>query len=374
MKINRQHLIIGFGLIMAISAACGFSASTAKITEAFTAREVNGVPESTTTFSQDEVFYLLVTLTNAPDDTVTKAVWYAANAEGVDKDTKIDEAEFKSGDQKVTFNLSNDKGWPAGDYKVELYLNNKLDRTLEFKVEESQATTNTPGGSLINDAYMISKAGGNTNRTDVYSTDEPFYLIVALANAPETTLTKASWSAVDVVGTVPNTLIDEAEFQGNGEITFDLSNNGPWPIGTYQVKVYVNNVLDRSVQFKVDGNSAPTSGSNTGSGSVEIVNAYTAREVNGNFEKTNVYSTDEVFHCVVDLSKISPNTKIKAEWQATDVKGFEANSSLYISEGSSQTDELVFDLSNTNPWLLGKYTVLLSLDGKNQRSVEFTVE
>ena len=46
-------------------------------------------------------FYALVTLDNAPDDTVTKAVWYAVDAEGTAKNTKIDEAEFtneQSGD------------------------------------------------------------------------------------------------------------------------------------------------------------------------------------------------------------------------------------------------------------------------------------
>ena len=105
MKIERRYLLMLFGAILAISAACSFSASTAKISEAFTARDVNGVHEATKVFSQDEVFYLLATLENAPDDTVTKAVWYAADAEGTAKNTKIDEAEFTSGDQQITFNL-----------------------------------------------------------------------------------------------------------------------------------------------------------------------------------------------------------------------------------------------------------------------------
>ena len=139
MKINRRYILILVGVILAISVACSFSASTAKISEAYTARDVNGAHEATKVFSQNEVFYLLVTLENAPDDTVTKAVWYAADAEGTAKNTKIDEAEFTSGDQQITFNLSNDQLWPVGAYKVEIYLNDKLNQTLEFSVEGSPA-------------------------------------------------------------------------------------------------------------------------------------------------------------------------------------------------------------------------------------------
>jgi hypothetical protein len=363
------------GILLIISAACGFNVSTAKISEANTAHEVAGGFENTTTFNQDEVFYLLVKLANAPDDTVTKAVWIAADAEGVDKDTKIDEAEFTSGETDVTFNLSNDTAWPAGQYKVELYLNDKLDRTLEFSVAGSQAaTTSSSGSSVINDAYMVSKADGGVTVTDVYATDEPFYLILDLANAPADTTSKAVWYAVNVEGVDPNTKIDEAEIQGNGEITFDLSNNGPWPIGAYQVEVYVNNALDRTLQFAVAENPAATSGSTGGSSSVDIIDAYTAREVNGSFEKTAVYSTDEAFHCVVVLNQVSPATNLKAEWKAVDVEGMAANSSLYTSEGTSQSDELVFDLSNPNPWPVGKYMVELYLDDVSKGNVEFSVE
>ena len=46
MKIQRTTLFSLIGIFLALTLACGFSASTAKITEAFTARDVNGVPRS----------------------------------------------------------------------------------------------------------------------------------------------------------------------------------------------------------------------------------------------------------------------------------------------------------------------------------------
>ena len=197
------------------------------------------------------------------------------DAEGTAKNTKIDEAEFTSGDQEITFNLSNDQLWPVGAYKVEIYLNDKLKQTLEFSVEGSPAAAvNTTSGAATYDAYMVSKAGGGVTETDVFATNESFYLIVDLTNAPADTVSKAVWYAANVVGVDANTLIDEAEFQGNGEVTYDLSNDGPWPIGTYKVEVYVNNVLDRIVQFTTAEKSGATGGTTSGSGDVAITNAY----------------------------------------------------------------------------------------------------
>ena len=252
MKIKRAYQLVLVGSLLAISAACGFNVSTANISGAFTAREVNGVMEATKTFNQDEVFYLLVTLKNAPDDTVIKAVWYAADVEGTAKNTLIDEAKFTGSDQQITFDLSNDKLWPVGTYKVEVHLNDKLNQTLEFSVEGSAEAKNNIGAAPEFDAYLVSKASGDAVETQVFAADEPFYLIVDLTKAPADTISKAVWYAVDVVGADANTLIDEAEFQGNGEVTFDLSNNGPWPTGQYGVELFLNGVSQGSIAFSVE--------------------------------------------------------------------------------------------------------------------------
>jgi len=375
MKIQRTTLFSLIGIFLALTLACSISASTAKVTEAFTARDVNGIHTATKVFSQDEVFYLLVTLENAPDDTVTKAVWYAVEAEGLAKDTKLEETEFTSGDEEITFNLANDQLWPVGTYKVEVYLNDKLNQTLEFNVEGSAAATNTTTtGTSTFDAYMAKKSGEGYDQTNVLATNEPFYLIVDLTSAPADTVSKAVWYVADVAGITANTLIEESEFQGNGMVPFELSNTEPWPIGAYKVELYINNVLDRTLTFTVgEGSGAATSTTGTGDG-VSITSAIIAREVNGKFEETAVYSTDEVFHCYLELSKVSPDTKFKAEWKAIDVEGVAANSSLFIGEGYSDSDAMVFDLSNSNPWAKGKYGVDIYMDEVLQGSIQFSVE
>ncbi len=134
---NNRYVVLGMGMVlMTVLLACSFSASTANIKEAFTARDVNGTLEATNVFAPDEVFYCQVTVANAPDDTVTKAMWYAVDVPGVETNYLIDEVEITGGPD-VTFDLSNDQYWPDGSYKVEIYLNGELDTTLEFTVDST---------------------------------------------------------------------------------------------------------------------------------------------------------------------------------------------------------------------------------------------
>jgi hypothetical protein len=121
-------------VILLVNLACSFNASTASIKSAEMARDNEGT-QPTTTFSPQDTFYCNVELANAPDDTKVKAVWTAVQVDGTDPDTKIDETEITSGSGTLHFKLSNDNPWPTGKYKVDLYLNDKLAKTVEFQVQ-----------------------------------------------------------------------------------------------------------------------------------------------------------------------------------------------------------------------------------------------
>ena len=134
MKLKQHQVIFIIAALLAITTACSFGASTANIRNAYMARYISEEPEETTVFTQDEIFYAIVNLSNAPDDTITKAIWYTVDAEGVEPNLYLYEAEIAHGDGTLTFDLDNDYLWPLGTYKVELYLNDELDRTLDFSV------------------------------------------------------------------------------------------------------------------------------------------------------------------------------------------------------------------------------------------------
>ena len=133
---KKYHVRIGLALAVVILAiiACDFSASTANIADAQMARDSEGA-QPITVFAAEETFYCIVKLANAPDDTMVKASWFAVEAEGVDPNFLIDETELTSGSGSLYFELSNTNLWPVGNYKVDLYLNGELDRTLEFEVK-----------------------------------------------------------------------------------------------------------------------------------------------------------------------------------------------------------------------------------------------
>ncbi len=107
----------------------------------------------------------------------------------------------------------------------------------------------------ISDAKMTQDEAGK-NPTKVFSpNDTTFYCIAELSNAPEDTAVKAVWTAVDVEGVKPNLKIDESRITADesGQITFDLTNDGPWPVGEYKVDLFLNDGEEpaRTLEFEV---------------------------------------------------------------------------------------------------------------------------
>lgn len=126
--------LIPFFVTMILTLACGIGASTPNITDVKMSRDFDGnVP--TTIFAQNETFYCTVVLVNAPEDTNVKASWTAMEVEGEQPNTFLDEAELTTASGILHFELSNEGLWPAGKYKVDIFLNGGLERTLEFEVQ-----------------------------------------------------------------------------------------------------------------------------------------------------------------------------------------------------------------------------------------------
>ncbi|NLF52161.1 MAG: hypothetical protein GX577_13595 [Leptolinea sp.] len=132
MKNRNWMIFLGLAVLILSALACEFSASTAKIKDAYlVADETSG--QKTTTYSQDQPFLLIVELANAPDSTRVKAVWTILHEDGSEE--QFVEKELETGDSPITFSASNNGLWPVSGYKVELYLNDELDRVVDFFVK-----------------------------------------------------------------------------------------------------------------------------------------------------------------------------------------------------------------------------------------------
>lgn len=133
---NRRKLG-WFSALLALvlaSVACSFSFSTAGVENLRMAKDQDGA-QATTTFATTDPFYLVGELKNAPNDTKLKAVWTAVAVEGADPNTLIQEYEETGGSGPFWFKLESNSGvWPTGRYKVEFYMNDELNSTLEFEV------------------------------------------------------------------------------------------------------------------------------------------------------------------------------------------------------------------------------------------------
>jgi hypothetical protein len=252
MKIKRIAILFSVLLLLLFSIACSFSASTANIKEAYMAHEVNGEAQATTSYTPDEVFYCLVTVANAPDDTITKAVWKAVDAEGIEANFVILESEYEGGGE-MTFQASNDNLWPAGKYAVELYIDDKLKETVEFTVAEGAATGSAGAGEIgVDSAYMARFIDEEPEKVTSYADDEVFYCVVQLTGAESDTKVTAVWTAVDVEGIEKNSAIESAEMVGEDLMTFNLSNSSAWPKGSYMVEIYINDAYQGYLDFTVE--------------------------------------------------------------------------------------------------------------------------
>lgn len=95
--------------------------------------------DPTTTFAPSaDAFHLTFVVIGAESEDVLRSVWIAADVgDAAPRDSVIDEATITLGkrDESGSFRLQRGANpWPAGDYQVKLYVNDRLAQTLPFSV------------------------------------------------------------------------------------------------------------------------------------------------------------------------------------------------------------------------------------------------
>ncbi len=254
---NRAIFSAVAALVAAVLAlsACGFSVSTANIQDVTLGRgyENSAIVEPTTVFApEDQAIELVIKVGNAPDDTNVKAAWSIVDVAGYEPAVLYESPlTLNSGENVAHFTLTNDQNWPAGSYKVEIYLNDKLDKTIEYQVEAPEVKEPT-----IESATLAK--GSNENEavdpTTVFAPDDlTLHLVVKVADAVEGTSLKAIWQVVEVQDYEPQ-VIDEIPYTlsgGENVADFTLTNDQPWPTGKYKVDLYLNDQMVQTLEYEV---------------------------------------------------------------------------------------------------------------------------
>jgi hypothetical protein len=99
--------------------------------------------EPVESFKPTDTFGVLVKLNTAKVGTHVKGVWTIVDAGGMknkkifEKDVEMTAAALKEAKEptRIDFSLSHDNPYPAGDYKMEVYLNGELADTIEFEIK-----------------------------------------------------------------------------------------------------------------------------------------------------------------------------------------------------------------------------------------------
>jgi len=135
---NRLVILLAVLSLVISSLACAVGNTELGLSNLRMAFDQDG-ENVTTTFSPTDVFFAVADLANAPQGTQVEALWIAVNAADTEPNLEFQTQMLDITEESFTgtiyFQLSNDEGWPAGQYKVDLYLNGTLAQTAEFNVQ-----------------------------------------------------------------------------------------------------------------------------------------------------------------------------------------------------------------------------------------------
>ena len=103
--------------------------------EVYAAKSEDGA--ATSTFSpSDRTVHVVINLNKAKAGTDVRVVWFADEVEGAtNKELKTLEYTTKAFDKKIPGYLRWSQDWPKGRYRVAVYINGNLDRTIYYEVQ-----------------------------------------------------------------------------------------------------------------------------------------------------------------------------------------------------------------------------------------------
>jgi len=108
------------------------------VTRIYMAKDANGKPGSETTsfLTSDRTVHCVIELNKAKRGTKVRFIWKAVDVQG-SKNEEIKTIDYttNSFENKVRGHLTLPKDWPPGKYRVEVYINESLDKTIDYTME-----------------------------------------------------------------------------------------------------------------------------------------------------------------------------------------------------------------------------------------------
>lgn len=267
------------------NAATATPAGAASITEAVLATRVTPLTNTpidvTQTFPTAQgVIYAVVSLSNPPIGTQLKGVLTAVDTNGSSPpNTKVGEVDTASteGTKNIAFHWTYPT-LPVGKYKVDVYLNGTLDRTLNFSLTKDatappavsppsfgkctpQASDAKPPGFAMS-VTMAERADAQGKPVNPGRTFQPnasqISAVLSLENVPASSQISVRWIGTDLGGVEAcNTQLvrtyEVSVAAGSSTPSFNITPppGTTWPEGLYRAEISVNGTLATSTDFAV---------------------------------------------------------------------------------------------------------------------------
>ncbi|NDJ75997.1 MAG: hypothetical protein GYB65_07035 [Chloroflexi bacterium] len=330
-------------LLIAASLACSVETSRAHIEDVRVSEDANGDTPAEF-YTADDTFYALVTVADLEDADVTRTVWSLVQGLEAAPGEQA-EVEIKGETGDLLFEAAPpDAGWPIGQYRLDVYLNDDRQESREFEVR-SLATAG---------ATSLVRQPDDPQGVLAYAPTDTFYLRTQIERATPNTLVQVVWVTVGDNGET-RTLGDETRRSGDGTLVFELPPpDDGWSLGTYRAEVLVNGISKKDLRFEVrepELRFPRMTATRAGRSSVSS------------------YSTSDTFYVTADLGSAPAGTELRVTWTA-----LESGAVLDTDTRTSGSGAQVFALEPpADGWDVGQYAVTWFLNGEEVETVAFAV-
>jgi hypothetical protein len=133
-------------LLLVVAAGCGrktdtggttgtTGTTTVKVTDVTLGRAIGGdkaISDSTDKFRPNDTIYASVTTDGSAPSATLRARWTFEDGQAVDESSRTIAPNNR---ERTEFHISKPNGWPAGKYKLEVFLNDQSVETKTFEVQ-----------------------------------------------------------------------------------------------------------------------------------------------------------------------------------------------------------------------------------------------
>lgn len=246
----------------------------------------------------------------------------------------------------------------------------KINSTLKFVFAclllglASLACSLTPGPPAIGEVVTAKSLDSDYNPvgpTTAYTSDDTFSVSVEVKN-----LKKGSVVTVKYLqdGKAYEETSITADDDGSGHYGYTLTPGGGHTPGKYSAEVYLDDKLEKTVEFTVKASGPPSIG--------EAVTAKNLDEDYKPVDPTTVYDPTDVFYLSIQVKNLVAGSVVSVKYKLDGTEYSDSDTTLTADKFGSGYYGFKLTAASEHP--AGKYTAEISLDGKLVKTVKFEVK